>query len=776
MKHILLFLLLLFITIAWQPLYGQTTTSNYSNTWNTPKPLIASSTLRLTSPNGGEKLVIGSNTLITWEGVSASDTVSLEYSIDNGISWKSITTKATGLQYNWKNIPQPPSNQCLVRIKLQYCPTDSNNYVIPNIEWQKTFGGTGDDYAHSVMETMDGGYIVAGNTTTNNDGDVSINKGGSDFWVVKFTGNGSIEWQKTFGGADSENAYTIKSTRDGGYIVAGTTKSKDGDVNDFKGFTDAWILKLSSSGIIEWQKTLGGTDYDGVNSIQQTIDGGYIVAAYTHSNNGDVIGFKGFVDFWIIKLGASGILEWQKTLGGSDGDIPYCISQTADSGYILAGRTESDNGDINRQIRGTADFWIVKINSRGTIEWQISPGGGDWDEAKSVEQTKDGGYILVGSVISNDGDIPSIYGHFDYVVLKLSKDGKIEWQKVLGGSKYDAAYAIQVTCEGGYIITGCTSSNEYEVSGNHGKNDFWIVKLNEFGTIRWRKTLGGSGDDLARSIQQTSDGGYVVVGYTTSNDGDITNNKGKTDCWIVKLSPESAVTDVDVSDAVFSIIYPPITINAGNVEGYVSNYTEIPLFIDESTELKNIMIKAVSVELAINKTLLLPIDTTNCYEDGNLLIIKIDSLMLPVDGNREITRIRCITAQGNAEQTDLVLRNVKPLGGLANITTVNGMFKLLGVCKEGGTRLLNPTSQTAILSITPNPAAETIRIQYKNADEGSAEFRLIDVLGQVVSTTLLSKTQQGNVQIDIRTIPSGLYFGVFTTGSIQTNVLVNIMK
>lgn len=420
----------------------------------------------------------------------------------------------------------------------------------PNIQWQKTLGGTEYDGATCIQQTSDGGYIVAGNTVCN-DGDVSGNHGENDVWVVKLNATGVIIWKKALGGTLSEYANSIQQTTDGGYIVAGNTQSNDGDVsgNHNTGtvnFDDVWVVKLSATGAIVWQKTLGGTDHDIAKSIQQTLDGGYIVAGHTYSNDGDVSGNHSFFyDCWIVKLSSIGEIIWQKALGGSNDDIASQIQQTLDGGYIIAGLTASNNGDITQQ-QGITDCWIVKLNSIGEIIWQKTYGGTNQDSATSIQQTLDGGYIVAGNTYSNDGDVSGNHGDLDVWIIKLNNSGTIVWQKTFGGTGTDYANCIQQRLDGSYIVAGYTYSNDGDVSGNHttdnSLNDYWVIKLNTQGELVWQKTLGGTDGDFASCIQQTSDNGYIIAGTTGSNDGNVTGNHGNGDYWVVKLSTDNLET------------------------------------------------------------------------------------------------------------------------------------------------------------------------------------------------------------------------------------------
>lgn len=436
----------------------------------------------------------------------------------------------------------------------------SNSFAqAPAIQWAKCFGGSGNESATSLQQTADGGYIVAGNTNSI-DGDVSglhVNIGSpDDFWVVKLDATGTLQWQKCLGGTLQDNATSIQQTADGGYIVAGYTVSNNGNVSGLNGGSgspaDFWVVKLDISGTLQWQKCLGGKKRDWAFSIQQTLDSGYIVAGLTLSNDGNVSGFHGGTgspaDFWVVKLNKSGTLQWQKCLGGTDGEGATAVQQTTDGGYIVAGNTVSNDYDVSgNHGSGSSDFWIVKLNTIGTLQWQKCLGGSyDGDGATSIQQTSDGGYIAAGYTYSNNGDVSGLHGlvgtndysyETDFWIVKLDNVGTLQWQKCLGGSKEDRPTSIQETSDGGYIVCGYTNSIDGDVSGLHAVNsaDVWVVKLDISGTLQWQKCLGGSNQDVGSVIRQTSDGGYIVGGYTVSNDYDVSNNHGNYDFWVVKL-------------------------------------------------------------------------------------------------------------------------------------------------------------------------------------------------------------------------------------------------
>ena len=222
--------------------------------------------------------------------------------------------------------------------------------------------------------------------------------------------------------------------------------------------------------------------------------------------------------------------------GRSRLDAGIAIRQTLDGGYIVAVDSRSVEND------GGSDLCVIKLNAAGDITWQRSLDGSGRDRANDIQQTADGGYIVVGRSYSNDGDVSENSGGTSSWVVKLDADGEIEWQRSLGGSgTFDVFRSVRQTMDGGYVIAGCSNSNDGDVSANRGGVDFWIVKLDATGNLVWEKFLGGSGNETATSIQQTSDGGYIVAVRSNSNDGDVPGNRGESDIWIVKLNYESPV-------------------------------------------------------------------------------------------------------------------------------------------------------------------------------------------------------------------------------------------
>ena len=373
----------------------------------------------------------------------------------------------------------------------------------PEEAWNKTFGGADVDYARAVQQTTDGGYILAGSTEL----------GGAtypvDFLLVKTDSNGSKEWDKTFGGYGSDLADSVQQTTDGGFILAGYTTSYGA------GFLDAWLVKTDANGSKEWDKIFGDTHNDWVWSVQQTVDGGFILAGYTTLEKGTSLDD----DFWLVKTDANGNREWEKTFGGTESSYARAVQQTADGGYILAGVTHSYGA-------GSGDVWLVKTDSNGIKEWDKTFGGTNYDDAWAIQQTAGGGFILAGHTDSYGA------GFLDAWLVKTDSNGTEQWNKTFGGWLRDSAYSVQQTSDGSYILAGETESY------GAGSFDAWLLKTDSNGTEQWGKTFGGTGFDRARAVQQTTDGGYILAGWTWSF------GAGDSDFWLIKVKGEEPTISI----------------------------------------------------------------------------------------------------------------------------------------------------------------------------------------------------------------------------------------
>lgn len=407
------------------------------------------------------------------------------------------------------------------------------------ISWQKTLGGSNSELAKGSITTSDGGYIVVG-LTRSNDGDVSGFHGGNedDIWVTKLNSVGQLVWQKALGGSSYEGLPVITATTDGGYVVAATTNSNDGDVTGNHNGNGIWIVKLDGNGNLLWQKSHGSSGGETADAITATADGGVVVVGQTASKDGYFISdCTGTLVAILFKLDNQGNLVWQKSLGCAPKF--YAIQETPDRSLIVAGSIK--RGDLSAPT-GTYDIWVVKLTDQGNPIWQKAYGGDKSEYASSIRVTADGGYVLVGSTEANDPHIPD--SHFDQsniVVIRLSTSGDLIWQKILGGSSVDYGRDIIVTPDKGYLVIGDTQSGQLylstggDVSDNHGGDDIWVAKLTESGNLIWQKTFGGSTNDEPVGIMASPDGDYGLAGTTYSNDGDVSRNHGFSDFWVVKF-------------------------------------------------------------------------------------------------------------------------------------------------------------------------------------------------------------------------------------------------
>lgn len=417
----------------------------------------------------------------------------------------------------------------------------------PAIEWQNTIGGNFDDDLRSVIQTTDGGYMLGGDSQSGISYDkIEDNVGLSDYWIIKLDASGLIQWQKTIGGGHWEYFKTVVQTTDGGYIICGSSYSSIGGnkTEPSRGSSDYWVVKIDALGNIEWQKTIGGSAYEGLKSAIQTFDGGYLLGGLSESGiSGDKTEANlGLADYWVVKLNADGNIEWQNTIGGSGIDYLWSITQSIDGGYLLGGESFSGiSGDKSEASMGFNDYWVIKLDAFGVIEWQNTIGGVSYEVLYSVVHTIDGGFILGGYSDSGTGGdkTEANLGGQDYWVVKINASGDIEWQNTIGGSSYDGLKSVIQTIDGGYLLGGDSDSN---ISGDKteassGLKDYWVLKLDALGDIEWQTTLGGASSDYLFSIDETSDDGYVLGGYSYSTiSGDKTEaSLGGKDYWVVKL-------------------------------------------------------------------------------------------------------------------------------------------------------------------------------------------------------------------------------------------------
>jgi len=399
---------------------------------------------------------------------------------------------ATLLMQNACNRTSPSSNPPTQNAHTQTSPpSDTLPATGPSPYFCKAIGGPASEGGNSLIQTSDGGYAIAGAIT-------SFGAGSGDVYVVKLDANGNLQWTKTIGGENEDVGTSLIQTSDGGYAIAGYTYSFGA------GGLDVYVVKLDANGNLQWTKTIGGENNDWGLSLIQTSDGGYAIAGYTYSFG------AGLTDVYVVKLDANGNLQWTKTIGGKIWENGHSLIQTSDGGYAIAGDTYSLNA-------ADWDFYVVKLDANGNLQWTKTIGGENIDRGYSLIQTSDGGYAIAGTTQSFGA------GEWDVYVVKLDAHGNLQWTKTIGGPESEIGQSLIQTSDGGFAIAGET------YSFGAGGRDVYVIKLDANGNLQWTKTIGGTDWDVGHSLIQTSDGGYAIAGETYSF------GAGGKDVYVVKL-------------------------------------------------------------------------------------------------------------------------------------------------------------------------------------------------------------------------------------------------
>ena len=500
----------------------------------------------------------------------------------------------------------------------------------------------------------------------------------------------TIKSQRVAGGTSSDNLTSTYLTKDGGFIAGGYSSSgiSGTKTEANEGGDDYWIVKYDHLGNIQWDKTLGGSGTDYLESLEQTSDGGYILGGESSSNKSGQKSenSRGDQDYWIVKLNKNGKVQWDKTIGGSSTEWLRQVSQTTDGGYILGGYSYSDiSGEKTSNSRGAGDYWIVKLDGSGNIQWDKTMGGNANEFLQATLQTKDGGYMVGGySYSSMSGEKTSNnYGNTvtDYWILKLDTAGNIQWDKTIGGNGYDFLQDIKQTSDNGYILAGWSDSDNFgnKSEGSRGGDDYWVVKTDAQGNEQWDKTIGGNAQDVLTHIEITKDSGYICGGYSFSGiAGEKSEvNRGARDYWVVKLN-KSGIVQFDKT-----------------VGGKGDDY----LYSVKEAETNKYLLAGYSAS--------------------------------PISGDKK---------QNSIGGTDFWLV------GLVNKTApFNNAIALNNV----EVKQLNNATLKSFL-IYPNPAKDILHIQ----TTGKATVTLTDQQGK----TILTKTINGNGEINVSHLPAGLYY------------------
>ena len=329
-------------------------------------------------------------------------------------------------------------------------------------------------------------------------GTKSKGAGNWDMWVLRLDGSGNAVWERTFGGGEDDGADSVVALADGGLAVAGFTASKGA------GGGDMWVLRLNGSGNEVWDRTFGGGDLDLATSVVALADGGLAVAGRTTSKG------AGKQDMWVLRLDGSGNVVWDRTFGGGEDDWATSVVALADGGLAVAGLTASKGA-------GNADMWVLRLNGSGNVVWDRTFGGSENDWASSVVALADGGLAVAGHTESKGA------GDADMWVLRLDGSGNVVWERTFGGGESDEAGSVVALADGGLAVAGSTRSK------GAGTRDMWVLRLDGSGNVLWDRTFGGGLSDWASSVVALADGGLAVAGGTESK------GAGKFDVWVLRL-------------------------------------------------------------------------------------------------------------------------------------------------------------------------------------------------------------------------------------------------
>ncbi len=371
--------------------------------------------------------------------------------------------------------------------------TSGTTLLVGYAQGVATIGGPGNEWARSVVLTRDGGYAIAGYTT-------SFGQGAVDAYLIKLDSLGNIQWTRTIGGSANNDAVScVIQTTDGGYALAGWTYSYG------SGQGDAYLVKMDASGNIQWTRVIGGTNEERIWKIIQTTDGGYVAVGYTISYG------PGYRDAYVIKLDSSGNVQWTRTIGGTSFDEAASIVQTTDGGYAIVG--------YSRSYTLRSDVLVVKLDASGFVQWAKFIGGDSVDVGADIIQTSDGGYVVAGWTYSYG------QGGEDVFVVKLDGSGNVQWTRAIGGSRDERAYAVIETHDGGYVVAGMTESFGH---GAPFSPDGYVLKLDASGNLEWVRSIGRGSDDVFYSVVETRDHGFLLAGYTNHAVNLI-------EVWLVKI-------------------------------------------------------------------------------------------------------------------------------------------------------------------------------------------------------------------------------------------------
>lgn len=673
--------------------------------------------------------------------------------------------------------------------------------ALGNKQWDKRFGGNSNEELFSVLQTADNGFLLGGWTQSNVNGDqTQASRGGRDYWIVRTDMNGIKLWDKRYGGPDDDEMRAMILTADGGYLLAGESRSSIGSEKSQNnhGVYDVWVVKTDALGNKLWDASYGGTDDDRLNAVQQTADGDYIFGAWTISPPGFDVSEagKGSTDMWLVKADENGVKLWDHRFGGNDNEYMYALDQTKDEGFILAGYTRSEiNGDVTVTGKGAYDFWLVKTDGNGMKLWDSRLGGPSDDKGKSIYELEDGGFIVGGWSESDAGGDKSqnTQGLTDYWLVRTDNTGNKIWDLNFGANNDERLHDVPPTADGGFIIGGHSSSgmNGDKSQPNKGLSDYWVIKLAAEvpSAIFYADSDGdGFGNILVDTMAMFAPDGYVSD-HTDCNDqnanvhpmavdvcnqiDDNCNGQNDENSFVATLSPAGALEVCKGTD---------VTLSADNAVGFSYQWTRNGAIISNASSSSYTTSQQGSYQVkesnAFNCFSISPSTTINTLS-------KPDAVITPA-GNLDICTTGSVLLQANAG-ANLSYQWKKDGNKLNGATaqnytaTVAGTYKVV-VTKKNGCKKTS-AAVTVIqscrsaadgsklnegIAVYPNPSSgdfiiEFPWVQYNNPASGneivSASIKMINNLGQVMYAESISPVIGAmTVRIPSATVvPNGIY-------------------
>ena len=414
---------------------------------------------------------------------------------------------------------------------------DNVNYQLDNV---KIFGGSNDDQANDIINTVDGGFMVIGSSKSS-DGLIQNKIGSeSDIILMKFDSGKSLEWVKNYGGSRDDRGQSIVEVQGIGYAILGYSMSDDGDASNNEGFHDNWVIMIDLKGNIVWEKSYGFSGHDHGYNIISTKDGNLFFNGFLDvtasrglgSSGKEVKSIKhGVGEFWCHKIDLEGNILWRKYFGGTNNDRSYDSIETAKGDFIIVGSSESSDNDISFP-KGSYDIWVIKLSSNGDFLWERSYGGSKYETANSIIQSLDNKIYILGSTLSNDKDVSFQIGNSDFWLLTLDSNGNLLGEQTFGGSNFDMGKKIEIDNRDNLWLTGYSRSFDFDSNSNKGKNDAVLIQLSKNRILKEFLTIGAEGEDIANSLIHFNENEIIVAGYSDSKEDFFSENKGGKDIFL----------------------------------------------------------------------------------------------------------------------------------------------------------------------------------------------------------------------------------------------------